>query len=129
MKKKSSFPPFAIGIDLVYIKRFIQYKRKEDRGFLKKIFSSREIQYCFSKQNPSQHLAVRFAAKEAIIKALSSNGQIHLALNEIEILSSSGKSPKVYLPHPISNIFIALSLAHEKDYAIATALLYKSELS
>ena len=59
---------FKLGIDCTEISRFRDYHN--DKLF-KKIFTEKEIKYCLSKSQPSQHFAVRFAAKESVYKALS----------------------------------------------------------
>ena len=60
---------FGAGTDIETIDRFRKFKNRND-SFLKKVFTSEELKYCFSHQDAAPHLAVRFSGKEAMIKAL-----------------------------------------------------------
>jgi len=73
--------PFGLGVDIVEISRVRRLARRAPR-FLPRVFTSREIAYCRSKKNPWPHFAVRFAAKEAVWKAL---GRAGIALKDIEV--------------------------------------------
>ena len=58
----------GLGVDIEDIDRFRKLDLYEDKGFFSKIYTGDEISYCFSKDSPAQHLAVRFAGKEAVVK-------------------------------------------------------------
>ena len=60
----------GIGIDIVDLDRFQRMLDRHGKRFLAKTFSEEEIAYCQSRKNPAQHFAARFAAKEAVFKAL-----------------------------------------------------------
>jgi len=57
-----------IGIDIVEVSRIA--KLIKSKQFLKRVFTAQEISYCSAKKNKAQHFAVRFAAKEAVVKVL-----------------------------------------------------------
>ena len=78
-----------LGTDIQLIEDF----KKVNRNFLEKIFTEREIAYCSKKKNKAQHLAARFAGKEAVIKALYCFGE-KLFYKDIEILINN-KKPEV----------------------------------
>ena len=59
----------GVGIDIIEVERVRKLAEKHPR-FLERIFTSREIKYCMQKRNKYQHLAARFAAKEAFFKAI-----------------------------------------------------------
>ena len=80
----------GIGIDIEDINRFKKYSLKKDLDFLKTIYSENELEYCFSKKSPAKHLAVRFCAKEAFIKALP-NFVNDIKFNEINIVDINYK--------------------------------------
>ena len=61
---------FGIGTDIVNIKRMQKTLRTTNNSFKKRIFSKNEIDYCENKKNSSSFYAKRFAAKEALSKAL-----------------------------------------------------------
>lgn len=116
----------SIGVDITDISRFAKLNRKKDRLFLGRIYTPNEIQYCFSKAKPAQHLAARFAGKEAIVKALKGL-EITAYYKQIEISNDESGIPKVKLNNKrLSNKFdILLSLSHCEDKAIAFAIVHK----
>ncbi len=116
-----------IGIDIENISRFRNFELHKDRTLLRRIFTSRELTYCFSKSQPAQHLAVRFAAKEAVFKALSSFRKVDLHLNEIEIRNDAKGKPSVELKiKRFKSCLLRVSLSHCEDKAIAVAIMGRS---
>jgi len=116
----------SIGVDIEDISRF---EEKSDE-FLDRIYTKSEQEYCFSKQNPASHFAVRFCAKEAVIKALNSMGIIHPRLNQIEVYHGENKAPKIRffdsLAPKYENLTINVSLSHDKTKAIAFVTIDKN---
>ncbi|TPW21214.1 MAG: holo-acyl-carrier protein synthase [Elusimicrobia bacterium] len=113
--RSSKALPLSVGLDIVEIARI---KKAGTRAFLKRVFSPSEIAYCQSKKNRWQHFAVRFAAKEAVYKALGLSG---VALRDISVSRGVEGAPGVVLrgkPQPQ----IALSLSHSDHYAAAVAI-------
>lgn len=104
-----------IGVDCVEIEQF----ETISTTLINKIFTSREISYCNSKAKPSQHFAVRFAGKEAVLKALSC---LTIPLNKIEILNDAMGAPSVNILEPRYKQVIKLSLSHSDKTAFATAI-------
>ncbi len=108
------------GIDIVEVERIKKIISK-NKKFVSKIFTAKEIAYCQKKKNIWEHFAVRFAAKEAVFKALENP---KLSLNNIVIRNKKDGKPQVVLEGSKSffkgQIFISLS--HTHDYAIAQAL-------
>lgn len=114
-----------IGIDCITISQFDE-KTLHNLSFLKKIFTRNETKYCKKKAKPSQHFAVRFAGKEAVIKALS-HFDIKIPLNQIEILNNTNGSPFVRILEKNLDLFkIKISLSHSRDVAMAVAIVSKS---
>lgn len=112
---------FSIGVDIESIARFKSLERKKMKHFLANIFTEHELDYCFSKKAPWQHLAARFAAKEAIVKAISSLHKKAPPLNKIEILNNAHRVPTV----AVEGYTIKISLSHCDNYAIAFAIAEK----
>ncbi len=111
----------ALGIDIVEIKRVARLAKNSKR-FLKRIFSDEEIRYCRDKKKKWQHFAVRFAAKEAVWKAV---GRAGLNLKDISVRRSPAGRPSVVLEgRPAPNIQI--SLTHTESYAAAVAMYLKA---
>ncbi len=122
--------PSAIGIDIVEIKRLEKVSRRWGRSFLKKVYTERELAYARSKRFPEQHLAARFAAKEAIFKALGEVETKFVGWKNVEILNDAYGKPEVHW-HGDAEICrrrrrirgAVVSLSHTHNYAVASALL------
>ena len=119
---------YGIGIDLVKIERMKAVADKWGKKFLERVFTENEISYCYERKEPYLSLAVRFAAKEALIKAIGS--EVYVPLTEIEVMNfengrpvikASGKLEKFFKEKSIKHCH--LSLSHEKEYGIACVVL------
>lgn len=122
-----NFNNISIGTDIEEIIRFEKYKTGEC-SVLEKIFTPFEIKYAFSKAKPSQHLAVRFSAKESVIKALSGFGVIDMLFRDIEIYHDKNNSPCVRILKPGGDRFLfKLSLSHCNKYAVAYVIAFKQD--
>lgn len=110
---------YSIGIDCVEIERF--QKVLDNQKLLNRIFSKKEIEYCLGKADPKKHLAVRFAGKEALIKAFSDQN-IQLGMKDIEIINNPKGLPLAKV-EGIKDFEIKISLSHCKNFAIAQVLL------
>ena len=119
---------FGVGTDLIEIDRIRQAIEKNPR-FLQKVYTEAEIAYCQRKKNPWQSFAARFAAKEAVSKAMGT-GLGRIGLHDIEIVQKPSGQPQVVchgaakaflLEHGLGNVHISLS--HSAQFAIATAII------
>ncbi len=92
--------------------------------FKAKIFTPGEIKYCESKAEPAIHFAGRFAAKEAIKKALlSSNRKLNVPFNRLEIMNDENGAPLVKILSEVQDkIPIRVSISHTGDFAVAFAV-------
>jgi holo-[acyl-carrier protein] synthase len=114
-----------IGTDIIEIDRIDRLLKKHP-NFRSRCFTDLEISYCEHKKYPAQHYAVRFAAKESILKALGGDREEIIQLRDLEIINNSSGKPEVYL-HNQADAFsrkhgikkINISLSHCKNYAIA----------
>ena len=107
----------GVGIDIEEISRF--QNKPKDSTFLKKIFTKKELDYCFKKGNHAQSLAARFCAKEAAIKA----SPVKLFYNEIEVIMKKDK-PSIVINKQGVKYRALVSLSHHKNSAIATVIIY-----
>ena len=121
---------FAIGIDIERVKRF--EKLNKTNPLINGIFSKEEVDYCFSKKFYAQHLAARYCAKEALVKAFCSLGFEQFQYADFEIKKCQNGAPiiKVLNYHDltteeINNFKIEVSLSHTKDNAIAQVFVIK----
>ena len=106
-----------LGVDLVEIGR-VRSLAKRNPKFLTRVFSAAEIAYCRAKKNPWPHFAVRFAAKEAVYKAL---GKAEVPLTAISVHRGKDGRPTVKIKgKPVRGL--KLSLSHGRDHAVAFAV-------
>ncbi len=114
--------PFSLGVDIVEVKRVARLVR--DARFLKRVFSNREVSYCRGKKNAAQHFAARFAAKEAVYKALGRPGVSH---KDIGVRNDPSGKPRVELARRLKPLEkrLSLTLSHTAEHAVAVALFRK----
>ena len=114
------------GIDIIEVTRIEQNVDKYGEKFLKRIFTEKEINYCESRNvQKYQSYAGRFAAKEAVFKAISPiiNNKYDIGWKNIEILKKQDGRPYVNLLNMnLSKVKIDISISHVKDVATATAV-------
>ena len=122
--------PGGLGTDIVAVARIAALMRERGRAFLERWFTAREIDYCSSKAVPSRHFAARFAAKEAVAKALPMAWDGPLPWRSIEIINDPRGAPSVSLSGALGDAAtkagvgeIRVSLSHCDEYAIACALV------
>jgi len=117
------------GIDIVEIGRIKELRERYQEKFLNYLFTEGEKNYCCKKNRVDIHLAGRFAAKEALLKALGDNVKQKLRWRDLEILNNEQGKPEVFLfgqartlvEKQIKNIFLTIS--HTQNYAIAQVIL------
>lgn len=120
------------GTDIIEINRIKESIESLGENFKNKIYTEKEIEYCESKKNAKfQHYAGRFAAKEAIFKAISEllDDKFEISWKDAEVLNDDQGKPRVTftsakLQEKIENIDISIS--HCKEYATANVvIIYK----
>ncbi len=115
-----------IGTDIVSVPRLEKViNSTHGDKFTNRIFTENEINYCSKKVNSIIHFAGRFAAKEAITKALLSSEIIDsISMKSIEIISGKNRRPEVFLCLSSKlQLQCKVSISHTDEYAIAFALL------
>lgn len=125
--QKPSESIFGVGTDIIEIGRIqVAIERHGDR-FLERIFTEKERTYCLRYKDSMPRFAGRFAAKEAILKALGTGLHPEITWQEMEIVNDSQGKPEAHLSSRlkktlgISRIF--LSISHCESYATATAIV------
>ena len=117
----------GIGTDIIKISRIKNMKREFGDKFLNKIFTDEEKEYCEKYDNSSEHYAVRFAAKEAIAKALGLGFEKKLNWKDINITNNEqGKSVVCFngkIKNVVNNYSCHISLSHCSDYATAVSVI------
>ena len=108
------------GIDIIEISRIRSSVNKYGQRFLDRVFNLQEIVYAQSHTFPFQHYAGRFAAKEAIYKAL---GDRTLSWKDITIINDATGKPSCFVKGLTSGKIIHISISHSKFYAVANAIV------
>lgn len=114
----------SCGTDIIEIDRIKEAIEKSGTKFVNEIYTPKEIHYCESKKNAKyEHYAARFAAKEAVFKAVSEflNNKYEITWKNAEIINDKSGKPKVHwqnieFPQIMS---IDISISHCKKYAVA----------
>lgn len=119
---------FGIGNDIVEIKRIEKSLEKYGERFLKRVFTTREIEYCNSfKDTENLHYAARFAAKEAFSKAIGTGFTKGFKLKEVGIVNEKSGRPRIELFGDLEEKYgkyvIHVTLSHSDEYAIANVIL------
>ena len=124
---------FGIGTDIVNVKRMEKSLRRNGDTFKKRIFSKNEIIYCEKKGNPFTFYAKRFAAKEALSKALGTGIRKGINFKNIEISNNKFGNPSIKLSGSTASFLkkkiktkkysIYLSLSDDEPWAQATVII------
>ncbi len=124
---------FGLGTDIVNIKRLEKILKKKNNSFKSRIFSKNEILYCDKKSNPFPFYAKRYAAKEALSKALGTGIRKGVNFKDIEISNNKHGKPyiklkgetAIFLKKKIKRkkYLIYLSLSDDLPWAQATVII------
>lgn len=116
----------SIGTDIIEVDRIDKIVTKYGSKFLDRIFTKEEQAYCLKHKKSSQHFAGRFAAKEAIVKALGTGIREGISWTDIEITKDHHGKPLVKLSPSLNEKFdhptLLISISHAKKYATAVAI-------
>ncbi len=114
----------GIGVDIIEIARIRESMESRGGGFLEKVFTPQEIAYCSGKHNSAQHFAARFAAKEAVSKALSTGWAGEFRWKDVELTNDPSGQPRITLHGPLrdrlagNSVFVSLSHSHSHVVAM-----------
>ncbi|MDY6954708.1 MAG: holo-ACP synthase [Thermodesulfobacteriota bacterium] len=121
---------YGIGTDIVQISRIEKAMQRWGDRFLQRVFTDAEIAYCRQKVTPAARFALRFAAKEAFVKALGLGVSQGLSLNHVEVVKTSRGAPELDLHGRAKELSEGkgirrsfLSLSDDGLYAIAMVIL------
>tara|TARA_Y100001970_G_scaffold285866_1_gene406689 strand:- start:3735 stop:4121 length:387 start_codon:yes stop_codon:yes gene_type:complete len=122
----------GIGTDIVNIKRIKRLLKIKNSTFKKKIFTNIEIKTCEKRKNVAECYAKRFAAKEALFKALGLSNK--LRFQDVEVINNISGAPKFKIKkislQNLNKIFknkkfkIHLSLSDDKPWAVASVIIF-----
>lgn len=117
----------GVGIDSVQVDRIRKAAKRWGRNFLKRLFTDAELKYCFSHANPYPSLAARFAAKEALIKALDVKAM--WKWRDMEVMRARSGRPSIAMRGAAAKFTkrrrlgaLHISMTHDADRATAIVL-------
>ncbi len=119
----------GIGIDVVEIARVRRLVERWGARFLDRVFTAEEVAYAARRRDPAEHLAARFAAKEATLKALGTGLSLGVRWREMEVRRPRGERPTLLLSGRTAALGAArgvrrlhVSLTHDAGLALAQVL-------
>lgn len=119
----------GVGIDVVEISRMQRTVAVWGNIFLDRVFTAKEISYAGTKQNPTPHIAARFAVKEAVAKALSTGWREGFRWKDVEVENDSLGKPSVVLYGHVRELLkesnILVSISHSENIVVAFAIIEK----
>lgn len=117
----------GLGNDIIEISRIRRLIDRFGQKFLDRTFTPKEQAYCLKYSDSASRFAGRFAAKEAVSKALGTGFRDEVTMTGIEILSGENGEPQVLLDERIRKRFgdpkVMLTISHCKEYATAVAIV------
>jgi holo-[acyl-carrier protein] synthase len=119
----------GVGTEIVECLRVGRMVEQHGEVFLARVFTADEARFCQSRRRATQHLAARWAAKQAVLKALGTAWRRGMEWADIEVREEPGASPSVELRGLIKELAdaggvgrVLLSMSHCRAYATATAV-------
>ncbi len=123
-------PVAGLGTDLSRVERFRRLLDPAKSAVLERLFTPAELSYSLAKRDPAPHLAARFSAKEAFLKALGLGLRQGMSWQDMEVVRDELGAPSLHLGGRAAEIFSErgllrrhLSYSHDGDYAMATVVL------
>jgi len=117
----------GIGVDILEISRIGALAERYGERFLRKVFTPAEIQYCVSRHHANQHLAARFAAKEALSKALATGWTGTFRWTDIEIRNEPSGRPVMTVRGPLHEVLtgtaLHVTLSHSASHVVAVVII------
>lgn len=124
----------GIGVDMLEISRMERVMRRRP-SFLRRVFTDDERAYCERCARPAEHYAARFAAREAVLKALGCGFAEGVGLHDVSVATDAAGRPRAVLSGCAAKIAaeqgvreIALSISYTRDVAVANAVAVTDEV-
>lgn len=120
----------GIGIDIVRVDRIEKAVKRWSGSFTSRVFTDGELEYCKRQKRPALHLAARFGAKEAVMKAFGTGHSGGVKWTDIEVLNDESGRPIVTLSGVLKELAegmgvaeAMISMSHDSAYAVSQAIL------
>jgi len=119
----------GIGTDITECLRIAKMIERHAELFINRVYTPREIHYCQKRKQSTEHFTGRWAAKEAVLKALGTGWRRGIAWRDIEVLNEPDGRPVVYVHGGVKKVVeqlgitrLQVSISHCRTYAIALAI-------
>jgi holo-[acyl-carrier protein] synthase len=123
----------GIGTDIVECLRIAQMIERHGELFLRRVYTENEVQYCSSRKEATQHYAGRWAAKEAVLKAMGTGWSRGISWRDIEVRNDEGGRPSIALGGAAREVCeelgitaMMISISHCRSHATAYSLAVRS---
>ncbi|MHB1034945.1 MAG: holo-ACP synthase [Pirellulales bacterium] len=124
----------GIGTDIIECLRIARMIERHGELFIDRVYTTSEIEYCRSRKQATQHFAGRWAAKEAILKALGTGWRKGISWRDVEVRNERGGKPVVALRGGARDVVeqlgiqkLLVSISHCRSHAVAYALALGKE--
>jgi holo-[acyl-carrier protein] synthase len=131
MFAKSRVPHISLGLDIEQVARVEKLLKQHPERFLDRVFTAGEVAHSQGRRNRAQHLAARFACKEAVMKALGTGLTSGITWRDIEVVTLPSGKPVIKLHGAAAKIAVArslsqweITLSHTKEVAAAVAIAW-----
>jgi len=125
----------GIGTDITECLRIAQMIERHGELFITRVYTPGEIQYCQNRKQATQHFAGRWAAKEAVLKAVGTGWRRGISWRDVEIRNERGGKPVVALHGGVRDVAeelgigqILISISHCRSHATAYALAIERDV-
>ena len=119
----------GIGTDIVEVLRIADMIEKHGETFIQRVYTEHEIEYCATRKAANQHYAGRWAAKEAVLKALGTGWAKGIQWTDIQVINDAGGGPSIQLGGGARRVcdeknidYVMISISHTRHYATAQAV-------
>ncbi len=120
----------GVGVDILEIERLRKTLARRGDHFVRRVYTLTEQEYCRARHDPAPHYAVRFAAKEAVFKALGTGWAKGVSWLDVEVARRAQEAPRIRLRGKAEEISLSLgcrsihlSLSHSEENAVAVVIL------
>ena len=117
------------GVDVIECPRVLQMLEDHGDRFLERVFTSHELDYCHKHKESTQRLAGRFAAKEAVLKALGTGMRGRMKWTDVQIANDDMGKPEIALTGESATVAkskgvsqVLVSISHTREHAVASAI-------
>jgi holo-[acyl-carrier protein] synthase len=126
----------GVGTDIIECLRIGRLIERHGEQFLNSVYTERELKFCQARKRRLEHFAARWAAKEAVLRALGTKWRPGMAWTDVEIRLDANALPRVVLGGAIRELArrrgvgaVLLSMSHCRAYATAFATAVSGQVS